>query len=216
LVIRDVADHAAATVPAVLHRLSTHGVPNYFGPQRQGKRGDNHLVGAALLNDPRRREKMSRATRIWYLNAYQSFLFNRIVAGRIDRIDRVLVGDWAMKLENGACFQVEDAEKEQPRADRFEISPTGILFGSRVSWASGEPGAIEEAVIAEAGTTKDALVAAGKACGFRGERRALRIPLAELEWSLDGSVLTLSFGLPPGAYATSVLRELMKTAPIDS
>lgn len=216
LVIRDVADHAAATVPAVLHQLSTHGVPNYFGPQRQGKGGDNYRIGAALLNDPRRREKMSRATRIWYLNAYQSFLFNRIVAKRIDRINRVLVGDWAMKLENGACFQVEDAEKEQPRADRFEISPTGILFGSRVSWAGGEPGDLEEAVIAEAGTTKDALVAAGKACGFRGERRALRIPLAELEWSLDGSVLTLSFALPPGAYATSVLRELMKTAPIDS
>jgi tRNA pseudouridine13 synthase len=32
-----------------------------------------------------------------------------------------------------------------------------------------------------------------------------------LEWALEGSVLTLSFSLPPGAYATSVLRELMKT-----
>jgi tRNA pseudouridine13 synthase len=31
-----------------------------------------------------------------------------------------------------------------------------------------------------------------------------------LEWALDGAVLTLSFSLPPGAYATSVLRELMK------
>jgi tRNA pseudouridine13 synthase len=216
LVIRDVANQAVEAVPAVLDRLSMRGVPNYFGPQRQGKGGDNYRIGAALLTDPRRREKMSRATRIWYLNTYQSFLFNHMVARRIDRIDRVLVGDWATKLENGACFQVEDAETEQPRADRFEISPTGILFGSRVSWASGEPGRIEEAVIAEAGTTKDALVAAGKACGFRGERRALRVPLQELEWSLEGSVLTLAFTLPPGAYATSVLRELMKTSAIDS
>jgi tRNA pseudouridine13 synthase len=32
-----------------------------------------------------------------------------------------------------------------------------------------------------------------------------------LEWDVDGTVLTLSFSLPSGAYATSVLRELMKT-----
>ena len=216
LVIRQVADHARDTVPSVLDHLRTRGVPNYFGPQRQGKRGDNYEVGAALLHDARRREKMNRAQRIWYLNAYQSFLFNRMLARRIHTIDRVFVGDWATKLENGACFEVDDAEKEQPRVDRFEISPTGILFGSRVSWASGEPGSIEEAVIAETGTTKEALVAAAKACGFRGERRALRIPLAELEWSLSGDVLTLSFRLPPGAYATSVLRELMKISPTNA
>ncbi len=213
LTIRNVADHAAESVPAILQQLSTRGAPNYFGPQRQGKNGGNYEVGAALLHDAQRRERMNRAQRIWYLNAYQSFLFNRMLAKRIDQIDRLFVGDWAMKSENGACFQVEDAEKEQPRADRFEISPTGILFGSRVSWACGEPGRIEEAVIADAGTTKEALVAAAKACGFRGERRALRIPLAELEWSLSDDVLTLSFSLPPGAYATSVLRELMKVLP---
>jgi tRNA pseudouridine13 synthase len=155
---------------------------------------------------------MSRTKRMWYLNSYQSYLFNRILGRRIDRIDRVFVGDWAMKSQNGACFLVEDAEKEQIRADCFEISPTGILFGSRVSWAEGEPGLIEQAVVAEAGTTQEALVTAAKACGFRGERRAMRIPLAELDWSLDGTALTLTFALPPGAYATSVLREVMKTS----
>lgn len=212
LVIREVGDHAAEAVPAVLEQLVRRGVPNYFGPQRQGRDGDNYQIGAALLNDPRRRDRMSRAKRMWYLNSYQSVLFNRMLAKRIDRIDRVMVGDWAMKSENGACFPVEDAEKEQPRADRFEISPTGVLFGSRVSWASGEPGQIEEAVITESGTTRDALVAAGKACGFRGERRTFRIQLVDLDWALEGATLTLSFVLPPGAYATSVLRELMKTA----
>lgn len=210
LVIRDVAAHAAEVVPAILETLRRRGVPNYFGPQRQGKDGDNYQLGAALLTDAGRRDRMSRNKRMWYLNAYQSYLFNRILARRIHTIDRVFVGDWAAKSDNGACFLVEDAEQEQPRADRFEISPTGILFGSRVSWASGEPGAIEEAVVAESGTTKEALVAAAKACGFRGERRPLRVPLEELDWSVDGTSLTLQFGLPPGAYATSVLREIMK------
>jgi tRNA pseudouridine13 synthase len=216
LTIREVASHAAETVPAVLEQLSRRGVPNYFGPQRQGKDGTNYLTGAALLHDARRRDKMNRNQRIWYLNTYQSFLFNRILARRIDQIDKVFLGDWAMKSDNGACFEVDDAEKEQPRADRFEISPTGILFGSRVPWASGEPGVIEEAVMTEAGATKEALTTAAKTCGFRGERRALRVPLTELEWSLSGTILTLSFGLPPGAYATSVLRELMKVSPTNA
>ena len=210
LVIRDVAVHAKETVPVILEALTRRGVPNYFGPQRQGRTGENYQIGVALLADASRRHKMSRAKRMWYLNAFQSYLFNLILARRLDRLDRMLVGDWAIKLENGACFLVEDAEKEQPRADRFEISPTGVLFGSRVSWATGEPGEVERAVVTEVGATPEGLARAAKACGFRGERRSLRIPLTDLDWALDGSVLTLSFSLPPGAYATSVLRELMK------
>ncbi len=210
LVIREVAAHARETVPTVLNELTRRGIPNYFGPQRQGKTGENFQVGAVLLTDAGRREKMSRTKRMWYLNAFQSHLFNQILGNRIDRIDRVLVGDWAMKMDNGACFLVEDVDQEQPRAHRFEISPTGILFGSRVSWARGEPGEIERAVVAGVGATPESLTEAAKACGFRGERRSLRIPLTDLDWVLDDSTLTLSFSLPPGAYATSVLRELMK------
>ena len=210
LVIREADARAKEVVPSVLEELSRRGIPNYFGPQRQGKSGENYQVGAALLMDASKRERMSRAKRMWYLNTFQSYFFNQILARRIDRIDRVLAGDWAMKMDNGACFLVEDAGTEQARADRFEISPTGILFGSRVSWASGEPGEIERAVVIENGSTPESLVEAAKACGFRGERRSLRVPLADLDWTLDGSVLTLSFSLPPGAYATSVLREVMK------
>ena len=133
-------------MPAILDELSRRGIPNYFGPQRQGKTGDNYQVGAALLIDRSQRETMSRAKRMWYLNTFQSHLFNQMLSRRIDRIDRMLTGDWAMKMDNGACFPVQDAAQEQPRADRFEISPTGILFGSRVSWATDEPGEIERAV----------------------------------------------------------------------
>ena len=211
LVVRQVHPGAGEVIPVILDQLARRGIPNYFGPQRQGKKGDNYQVGAALLTDRSQRETMSRAKRMWYLNTFQSHIFNHILARRIERIDRLLVGDWAMKMDNGACFPVENAEQEQPRADRFEISPTGILFGSRVSWATGEPGEIERAVVAEQGSTPERLVEAAKDCGFRGERRSLRVPLVDLEWTLDGSVLTLAFSLPPGAYATSVLRELMKS-----
>ncbi len=211
LIVRDLLPVAEESVPLALDELIRRGVPNYFGPQRQGRRGLNYQIGAVLLTDPARRANLGRSKRLWYLHAYQSFLFNQIVARRIDRLDRVLVGDWAMKVINGACFPVEDAVVEQPRADRFEISPTGPLFGSRAPWAMGEPGDIERAVVTEAGATPELLRQAAADCGFRGERRALRVRLDELEWSLKGGVLNLAFSLPPGAYATGVLRELMKT-----
>jgi len=210
IVIRGVLPSAAASVPLVLEELSRRGAPNFFGPQRQGRGGLNYTVGASLLQDAARRAGMPRSKRLWFLHAYQSFLFNQILARRIDRLDRVLAGDWAMKHDNGACFLVEDAAVEQRRADRFEISPTGPLFGSRVPWASGEPGEIERAAVMALGDTPESLSRAAAACGFRGERRPLRVRLEGLDWSLKDDTLTLSFTLPPGAYATSVLRELMK------
>lgn len=211
LVVRGVRADAPSLAPVILEDLLRRGVPNYFGPQRQGRRGLNYEVGAALLHDAARRAKLPRSKRLWYLHAYQSFLFNLVLARRLDRLDRVLAGDWAMKHDNGACFPVVDAEVEQPRCDRFEISPTGPLFGSRAPWAAGEPGGIETACAAELQTTPEALVQAAAACGFRGERRSLRIRLEELEWAMQGRDLALAFTLAPGAYATSVLRELMKT-----
>ena len=210
IVIHDVESGAAAAVTEILDEVSRRGMPNYFGPQRQGRKGVNYRTGAALLRDPRRRNRMPRAQRMWFLHAFQSFLFNKILSARIDRLDRMLAGDWAMKHANGACFVVEDAEAEQVRADVFEISPTGPLFGSRAPWASGEPGAVERAATAELAETPESLREAASACGFRGERRALRAKPQDLEWFFDGRSLTLSFVLPPGAYATSLLREIMK------
>jgi tRNA pseudouridine13 synthase len=211
IVIREVAAHAADSVPAIIETLVRRGVPNYFGPQRQGRRGENFMIGRELLTDASRRSRMARSKRMWFLHAFQSHLFNRILARRITRLDRLLTGDWAMKHENGACFPVTDAELEQPRAERFEISPTGLLFGSRSPWATGEPGEIERAVALESGGTPESLTEAAAACGFRGERRSLRVRLGTPAWQLDGNRLTVTFALPPGAYATSVLRELMKT-----
>ena len=210
LVVRDVREGSEDLLQQLFDELLRRGVPNYFGPQRQGRSGTNFQLGAELLQDPARRNKMPRSKRIWFMNSYQSYVFNQIAAKRIASIDRVWLGDWAMKTDNGACFPVEQPEVEQPRADRFEISPTGPLFGSRAPWATGVPGEIERAVIADLGTTPELLSKAGAECGFRGERRALRVRLNDLVWSLDGSVLTLSFWLPPGSYATSVLREVVK------
>jgi len=49
ITIRDVAPGAAARARAVVDRLVRVGVPNLFGHQRFGLRGDSHLIGRAIV-----------------------------------------------------------------------------------------------------------------------------------------------------------------------
>jgi tRNA pseudouridine13 synthase len=50
---------------------------------------------------------------------------------------------------------------------------------------------------------------------LRGARRPYRIPLTEVEVGWDQGLL-LGFRLPPGGYATEVLREVMKVESVDA
>ncbi len=162
-----------------------------------------HSAEEAVLALPR---KMLRL----YLSAFQSSLFDRIVAMRLDSLETLWPGDLAYKHDNGACFVVEDPAAEQPRADRFEISPSGPLFGYKTTLARGQAGLLETALLdKERLRLEDFRLAGG--LGMEGERRPLRVPLAGASARQEGTDLFLSFSLPKGSYATSVLREIMKT-----
>jgi len=43
----------------------------------------------------------------------------------------------------------------------------------------------------------------------QADRRSLRLYPAELEWTFGDGELVLAFVLPPGSYATTVLREIL-------
>ncbi len=119
-------------------------------------------------------------------------------------------GDLAWKHDNGACFIVEDADLEAERARRFEISPTGPLFGCKMKFPTGRPLAMEEALLQAEGLAPADFNLPG---GLRleGDRRPLRVPVGYPDIQLDDDSVVLEFSLPKGAYATSVLREIMKT-----
>jgi tRNA pseudouridine13 synthase len=145
-----------------------------------------------------------------YLSAFQSALFDRLLDERLTTFDRVMTGDLAWKHENGACFMVEDAEGEAERARNFEISPTGPMFGCKMKPPAGQPMAMEEALLQSEGlATADFDLPGG--LRLEGERRPLRVPLDGVDLRHDGDSLALQFSLPKGAYATSLLREVMKT-----
>lgn len=51
ILVRDADVAAIERVTGVMERLMRRGVPNYFGPQRFGVRGDNAYVGLAVLRE---------------------------------------------------------------------------------------------------------------------------------------------------------------------
>jgi tRNA pseudouridine13 synthase len=147
-----------------------------------------------------------------YVSAWQSWIFNEILARRLDSLDRVSPGDWAEKAENGALFLVDDPD-EQARAEAGEISPTGPLPGYRVKLADRQPGLIEREVFDEYNIDLEAFRRLGPVKA-KGARRALRFCPKDLSARTGqdgyGRYLEVAFAAPPGCYATSLLREITK------
>jgi tRNA pseudouridine13 synthase len=144
------------------------------------------------------------------IGALQSDLFNAMLERRLPDIDKLEAGDLAYIHGRGSVFRVEDPEVEAPRAARFEISPTAPLVADKVTMASGRPGEIELAVLAEKGIAP-ADFARVHGLRLRGDRRPLRVPLSDVEVTPLGDDVSVHFTLPSGAYATIVLGEIMKT-----
>lgn len=143
----------------------------------------------------------------FYVSAFQSHLFNQLLAQRLETLDRLEDGDVAYIHHKGAAFMVEDAIAEQPRADRFEISPSGPLFGLKTLLARGEPGRREKAILAEQGLALADFKVPG--LKIRGGRRPYRFPVKNSKIWWDHGLM-VSFELEPGAYATTVMAEIMK------
>ncbi len=149
----------------------------------------------------------------FYISSFQSYLFNMVLARRMPDIDKLLEGDMAYKHDNGACFEVVNAEEEQSRCERFEISPTGPLYGHRMTKLTAAAGEIENAVLNESGLDEKDLKRM-KRLGLRGGRRPLRFKPKNWKVSTGqdetSEYLLLEFELDAGCYATMVLREIAK------
>jgi tRNA pseudouridine13 synthase len=146
--------------------------------------------------------------KVFLVSAYQSALFNRVLDARLDTLDQVHAGDLAMKHPGHSIFVVEDEAVEQPRAGRFEISPTGPLYGFKMMPAAGRQGEMEADLLAAEGLTP-ACFRVGEGIQAKGARRALRFQIHEPEiWYDEGVVLR--FWLESGCYATAVLAEVIK------
>lgn len=162
---------------------------------------------------------IERSQRTFMLSALQSALFNRVVADRIERgwYDRLVPGDLAWKHDSRAVFAVNEATAEienaaDGRVAKLEVSPSGPMWGVSMTRPEGEPAAVEAAALAAYGLEPADLERERR--GLEGGRRSLRVRLTDpdLSGGVDehGSYIRLAFELPRGAYATTVLGEVMK------
>lgn len=214
--IRDIEPDAEQHAGETLEILKRRGVPNAYGPQRFGNRGNNQIVGYYLLygnmeaiwemglRPPKRR------MHDFFVSSLQSALFNQVVTARIDAgtINTVILGDIAKKEDTGGIFTVEDVEVERPRAAAWEISATGPIYGYKMMAAHAAAGEIEARILSESGIKLDDF----RSVKARGVRRPLRFNPENLSWAMEDDSLTVSFFAPKGSFATLLLRELMKTA----
>lgn len=191
-------------------RLSTRGVPNYFGDQRFGREGDNADFGRLLVLGQRLPRRPDKFQRKLYLSAFQSRLFNRALVDRLraGTFDTALLGDVLRKEDSGGLFVCEAPEVDGPRAASFEVSPAGPLFGPKMTAATHAVAEAEAKLLVDEGVTLDDFRRGGDET--QGGRRPYRVRLGNPSLEVDGEDLMLTFELPKGSYATEVLHELLK------
>jgi tRNA pseudouridine13 synthase len=207
IIVRDFTGDADA-VRERITKIATAGVPNYFGPQRFGHELSNlrravDMFGGAQVQD--------RFERGFALSAARAAIFNAVLARRVSERNwhHFIEGDVANLNGSNSIFSVEQIDDLLiDRCTALDIHPTGPLWGKGDLRTNKAAGALEREIASELQVLCDGLASAS----LEQERRSLRVSVQSLEHALDGSVLTLRFRLGRGAFATTVLHELIENA----
>ncbi|MDQ3056151.1 MAG: tRNA pseudouridine(13) synthase TruD, partial [Pseudomonadota bacterium] len=154
--------------------------------------------------------RMRREQRTILLSAARSQLFNQVLAAR------VVQGSWDYGVEgevwlldgSRSVFGPEQwSETLAKRLAEFDIHPSGPLWGKGELRTQDAAHALELAALSDEQAVR--LRTGLEAAGLKQERRALRLRPQHMQWRwLEPTVLELSFALPPGSYATVILREI--------
>jgi len=188
-------------VSALEHSLQqvVNGVPNYFGEQRFGWAAGNLVEANRLLSvwgdTPSNKKQRSGRRRQRspidgiYLSAARAYLFNLVLA------ERVRLGHWKLTMAG-------------------EAVPEGPLWGRGRSAAPQSVQLLEDQVLSSWADWTNSL----EYSGLQQERRSLLLTPSNMQYRwlncVDHTDLELSFELPSGCFATSVLRELVTLRPI--
>lgn len=166
----------------LLHCICQDGVPNYFGEQRFGRNGNNLLQAAELLNRGKPLQKKHHKGMV--VSAARSYLFNLVLHQRVSG------NTWCSGLDG-------DVDSD--------LGPTGPLWGRGRSLVTAATAELESSALEPLSTWCQAL----EHVGLSQERRALVSRPVGFDWEHEEGALRLRFSLPPGQFATSVLREFV-------
>jgi len=217
----------ALKIDEVLKQLTKYGMPNFFGYQRFGNDGDNHIQGELIAKG----EKKERNPKIRKLliSAYQSHLFNLWLSKRLE-LNRLIesfsvseletllnlpkeqlklmqqqshpfklfLGDIIQHYPYGRLFEFDGSLEESARFMAKDVSPTGLLCGKKAKVASGYAREIEKSF--------------DETINADGQRRYAWVFPQEIEgeYKSQEAWYELCFFLPKGSYATVLLEEIAK------
>jgi tRNA pseudouridine13 synthase len=165
-----------------------------------------------------------------FLQAYQSFLFNKFLSQRIEKgicLDKAQIGDYVVNVERSGLpmvtmFKLVTTENLAQSNDAIKVGKMRLalpLVGFMQRTSQGYQGETEKQILEEEDVSpEDFKVKAMPEISGRGELRAALALVGDFifdEFSRDPaesskSRVKVRFALPRGSYATIVLRELMK------
>lgn len=202
-----------------LQAIAARGIPNWFGEQRFGRDGGNVASALAMFGyaqdadgtlAPAPKRRLRNDQRSILLSAARSSLFNRVLGARVEQ------GNWDIGLDGEAwmldgsrsVFGPEPwSEVLAERLARFDIHPSGPLWGAGELRSTGQAAAVEQGALSD--PQSEILRQGLETAGLKQERRALRLRPQGLDYSWpEAQTLQVEFALPPGCYATAVLWEL--------
>lgn len=161
---------------------------------------------------------INRSMLAFWMSALQSAIFNRTLDDRLEEglLDKVQPGDVAIRHESRRQFichpEVFDSEQFEEEVRGFEVSATGPMWGHHMLRPFGAQMEREVAAVNAMGCSPEEL----ESSKFieRGTRRPFRVAVSniEIDSGVDehGSYIRTAFDLPRGAYATVILRELIR------
>ncbi len=200
-------DELRAALEKRITYIREQGFPNYIGPQRFGIGGQNLVRARQWFRQPKKRT--SRQQRSLWLSAGRSALFNAVCAARVvdGSWQELLVGEPAMLHGTHSFFDSTAAEPGElaTRLQSLDIHPSAPWWGRGNTLAALDCAQYEHEIL----STHAEICTGLEHAGLSQERRALRAVVENLmyRWHND-TVLELSFHLPPGVFATTLLAEL--------
>ena len=215
-----------------LATISKSGVPNYFGPQRFGRNGNNIREALRLFARPvpesrpqpkkSKRKRAPREQNTMELSAARSLIFNEILAARVrdGSWNTGLAGEVFNLDGSGSIFTSEAIDDTlRARLATGDIHPTAVLWGKSNDKVSSVAADIEHQVVKYSPLLTQ-LAAGLEQRDIKAQRRALRLPIEALTWEWQDKegeeTLVLSFTLTTGSFATSVLASLVKQLAISN
>ena len=206
IILRNLSDKQA--IEPKLNLIKQYGVPNYFGEQRFG-REQNNIIQAIKWASGEISVK-DRKKRSFYLSAARSAIFNQIVSQRIEQNiqQTVLDGDILQLSKSNSWFVSSSDELPllQQRLQNGEINITAPMVGDSSLGTASVALEFETSCLKRWSCFEELF----KKERMATIRRSILLRPEQLEWQwISENDIEISFYLPSGCYATSVLRELI-------